>query len=290
MTNELKIVDVGKIKFVWRGTYSASTLYEHDDLVIYDDGITNSAYISMGDQNLNNTPSTSGNANVDFWQLAAQGGSISPFGSFKGEVQFKSNSSFGSTSTFLYDESNVRIGVGTSVPTQALEVQGTVSSTDINTPSRISASYTTDYFVKSNSDNFRILETEKFTNTNAFQKVQVRSSTVNESENQTLSLSDGNVFIFTSNSTGTWTTNITSDEGVNNLMKDEETINVMIISSQNNSSYYTNSLQVDGSGQSVKWIVSPTSGSSSGRDLYRFSITKTGNSSFLVFAQQVDLV
>lgn len=288
MTSELKVVDVGKIKFVWRGTYSASIKYEHDDIVIYDDGQTNTAYISQTDQNLNNTPATGGIVNSVYWQILAQGGSVSPFGSFNGEVQFKTNSSFGSTSTFLYDESNIRIGVGTSVPTQTLDVQGTYSSTDINTPSRISASYTSDYFITSNSDNFRILETEKFTNANAFQKVKIEASAANSTSN--LNISEGNVFIFTSNSTGTWTHNITSDEGVNNLLRDEESIDVIVVSSQNNSSYYTTGLQIEGSSQTVRWISTPSSGSSTGRDLYRFSIRKTGNNSYLVFAQQINFV
>jgi len=288
MTSELKVVDVGKIKFVWKGTYNASVSYEHDDLVIYDDGITTSAYISKTDNNLNNTPSASGIVNLLYWGLIAQGGSVGPFGIFNGEVQFKSNSSFGSTSTFLYDESNTRIGIGTSVPTQTLEVQGTVSSTNINTLSKISASYTSDYFITSNSDNFRILETEKFTNANAFQKVKIEASSANSTSN--LNISEGNVFIFTSNSTGSWTHNITSDEGVNNLLRDEESIDVVVISSQNNSSYYTTGLQIEGSSQTVRWIVTPDQGSSTGRDLYRFSIRKTGNNSYLIFAYQVDLV
>jgi hypothetical protein len=65
-------IDVGKIKLSWKGTYSAGTAYEPDDLVYYQDGLTGSTYICVVNST-GNTPSTSGTVNTTYWNLFAKG-------------------------------------------------------------------------------------------------------------------------------------------------------------------------------------------------------------------------
>lgn len=58
-------VNLGKIAFVWKGTYSAGTTYAKQDVVAYNGG----TYVSLVDSNVGNTPA----ALTAYWQLAAQG-------------------------------------------------------------------------------------------------------------------------------------------------------------------------------------------------------------------------
>ena len=72
-------IDLGKIKQVWRGTYSSSNSYTADDLVAYTDtvgGLQNtSTYIAVAASNNSNqqAPSSGGTVNSSYWNLVAQG-------------------------------------------------------------------------------------------------------------------------------------------------------------------------------------------------------------------------
>ena len=72
-------IDLGKIKQVWRGTYSSSNSYTADDLVAYTDtvgGLQNtSTYIAVAASSNSNqqAPSSGGTVNSSYWNLVAQG-------------------------------------------------------------------------------------------------------------------------------------------------------------------------------------------------------------------------
>ena len=72
-------IDLGKIKQVWRGTYSSSNSYTVDDLVAYTDtvgGLQNtSTYIAVAASSSSNqqAPASGGTVNSSYWALVAQG-------------------------------------------------------------------------------------------------------------------------------------------------------------------------------------------------------------------------
>ena len=99
----------------------------------------------------------------------------------------------------------------------------------------------------------------------------------------------GNVHWSTSNSTGTWTYDITGDgtTDLNDMMSDQETLSFTLISAQNNASYYMTELRIDGDNSHlVFWQggSAPSAGSASGYDVYNFTIFKRANASFRIFA------
>ena len=68
-------IDLGKIKQVWRGTYSSSNTYAVDDLVAYTDSGITSTYIAIAASSNSNqqVPSTSGTATANYWEYVAKG-------------------------------------------------------------------------------------------------------------------------------------------------------------------------------------------------------------------------
>ena len=61
-------VDLGKIAFVFKGTYNAGTTYENKDAVAYTDGGETSTYLYINTTNAaNQTPSTGGTVNTTYW-------------------------------------------------------------------------------------------------------------------------------------------------------------------------------------------------------------------------------
>ena len=68
-------IDLGKIKQVWRGTYSSSNTYAVDDLVAYTDSGITSTYIAIAASSNSNqqVPSTNGTATANYWEFVAKG-------------------------------------------------------------------------------------------------------------------------------------------------------------------------------------------------------------------------
>ena len=69
-------VNLGKIKFKWRGTYSGGTAYTPDDVVYYMDGSVGSSYICVA-ATTGNAPSSGGTAHAS-WNYLAKGQATSP--------------------------------------------------------------------------------------------------------------------------------------------------------------------------------------------------------------------
>jgi hypothetical protein len=65
-------LDLGKLKVVFKGTWSSSTAYTPDDSVTYTDAGTLSTYICIL-SNTNQIPSTGGTANSTYWRFMAKG-------------------------------------------------------------------------------------------------------------------------------------------------------------------------------------------------------------------------
>jgi len=99
-----------------------------------------------------------------------------------------------------------------------------------------------------------------------------------------------NGFVYhTSNNTTNFTLNMTGPTYLSN----GQAITMTLALSNGANAYYPNVIQVEGntSGVSTKWLTSsPSSGNASSIDLYSFSVVKTGNTSYTVFASQAKYV
>ena len=69
-------IDLGKVKLVWRGTYSGSFNYVPDDVVYYADGSVGSSYICIANTT-GNAPSSGGSLHAS-WNYLAKGQAVSP--------------------------------------------------------------------------------------------------------------------------------------------------------------------------------------------------------------------
>ncbi len=69
-------IDLGKIKFNWRGTYAGGTAYVPDDVVYYMDGSVGSSYMCVANTT-GNAPSSGGSLHAS-WQYLAKGQAVSP--------------------------------------------------------------------------------------------------------------------------------------------------------------------------------------------------------------------
>ena len=69
-------IDLGKIKFNWRGTYAAGTAYVPDDVVYYVDGSVGSSYMCVANTT-GNAPSSGGTLHAS-WEYLAKGQATSP--------------------------------------------------------------------------------------------------------------------------------------------------------------------------------------------------------------------
>ena len=69
-------IDLGKIKFNWRGTYAGGTAYVPDDVVYYMDGSVGSSYMCLANTT-GNAPSSGGTPHAS-WQYLAKGQATSP--------------------------------------------------------------------------------------------------------------------------------------------------------------------------------------------------------------------
>ena len=71
-------IDLGKVAFVWKGTYASGTTYESKDVVQYTDSGETSSYIYVNASSASGqTPSTSGTVNTTYWAKMAGGTTLS---------------------------------------------------------------------------------------------------------------------------------------------------------------------------------------------------------------------
>lgn len=95
--------------------------------------------------------------------------------------------------------------------------------------------------------------------------------------------SNGVVYYHTANSTGNWTPNFrwSSAVGLGAMVTTGQSVTVTVISSQN-ANFYSNSVNIDGtSGLTTRWSggSAPTFGSTSGLDIYTYTLLRTGTGS-----------
>ncbi len=274
MTEEIRQVDVGKIKLQWRGTYSGGTTYEIDDVVMYNDAITTSAYVCVANST-GNVPSSSGTVDTTYWNLMAQGAQAAAAGTADGQIQYKNTTGFAATSLLSYDTTNNYLGISSTIPTNEVDVLGDTAVTSFT---NITGIGTVKDLIVDNVFDVKSIRND----------VNVVAGSANDTTH--IDVLTSSSVLFTSNSGSTWTHNIRGDAStsLNSVMSTGQTLTVTVISTQNNASYYSSQITIDGSAVTEYWInnTTPSNGKASGYDVYRWVITKTGSSTFLVFASQ----
>jgi hypothetical protein len=98
------------------------------------------------------------------------------------------------------------------------------------------------------------------------------------------------VVYYTSNSTADWTLNFRGNASVsmNTMLTTNQVTTVTFLATNGSTAYRPTVFQVDGNAVSPKWQggSAPTSGNANSIDGYVFTILKTGNAAFTVFASQ----
>ena len=98
------------------------------------------------------------------------------------------------------------------------------------------------------------------------------------------------VLYYTSNAGANWTVNFRGSSGtsLNTLMATGESLTVVFLVTQGATAYYNNVVQVDGNSVTPKYQggTAWSAGNASSIDAYTYTIIKTGNAAFTVFAAQ----
>ena len=94
------------------------------------------------------------------------------------------------------------------------------------------------------------------------------------------------ILYYTTNATGNWTLNIRGNGSttLDSVMAVGETRTITFLSAQGSTAYYQTGLTIDGSAVTPRWQngVTPTSGNTTGLDIYVLSIIKTAANTFTV--------
>jgi hypothetical protein len=100
------------------------------------------------------------------------------------------------------------------------------------------------------------------------------------------------VLFYTSNASANWTVNFRASSGttLNTMMSTGQSMTAAFLVTQGSTAYFNSAVQVDGttSGVTTRWQggTAPAAGNASGVDIYTYTIIKTANATFSVFAAQ----
>ena len=173
------------------------------------------------------------------------------------DLQSSGNIAF-DTNTLYVDSVNDRVGINDSTPSHSLDVAG--------------------------SDGVNLGCGAIFEKVNIVGNCSANSTTID--------LLTSSVWLFTSTCGGNWTPNFrgNSTTSLDNIMSTGQVIVATIISQNSGSTGYSNSMNIDGSGQTIYWSndeAPDERGGNSGYDVYQYSIIKTGGgNSYLVLANR----
>lgn len=100
------------------------------------------------------------------------------------------------------------------------------------------------------------------------------------------------VLFYTANASGNFTVNLRASSGtsLNTALSTGQSVTVVFLVTNGSPAYYNTSVQVDGttSGVTTRWQggTAPSSGNASSVDVYSYTVIKTANATFSVFAAQ----
>ena len=139
------------------------------------------------------------------------------------------------------------------------------------------------------ASNFGTVNATRLLTNEVIEKVLIDGSTaLNGTFN--LNLANNAVYFFTPNATGNFTFNFRGDgsTSLNNTLSIGESLTVAIITTQGGSAYYANGHQIDGSSVTPLWAggTAPSSGDTSSKNVYTYTIIKTANATYTLLAQK----
>ena len=139
------------------------------------------------------------------------------------------------------------------------------------------------------ASNFGTVNATRLITNEVIEKVSIDGSTaLNGTEN--LDLANNAVYFFTPNATGNFTFNFRGDgsTSLNSTLAIGQSLTVAIITTQGGSAYYANGHQIDGSSVTPLWAggTAPSSGDTSSKNVYTYTIIKTANATYTVLAQK----
>ena len=105
-----------------------------------------------------------------------------------------------------------------------------------------------------------------------------------------LDITTASVLYYTTDASGNWTLNIRGNAttNANTIMTTGDSLTVVFLATQGATAYYNSALTIDGNAITPKYQggTAYTTGNASGIDAYSYTIIKTGNAAFTVFAAQ----
>ena len=164
-------------------------------------------------------------------------------------------------------------------------VDGTPGANDM--PGRLTF-HTTSDGSDSPTERLRITSRGDFIFNNGMMIENVNINTTARNGTQNVDLADGMVHYFTSSSTGSWKPNfrVSSSVNLNGLMSTGDTASVTMIVNKSNTSHIATTIQIDGSDVTPEFLggVHSDGGGNNTFDVYHYTIIKTGDGAFTVFA------
>ena len=110
------------------------------------------------------------------------------------------------------------------------------------------------------------------------------------SSTQTFDALTQSVQYYTNNQGNNWTINFRGDGSntLNSLMSVGDALTLVVLATMSGSAYYNSAIQVDGSSPTVEWQggSAPSAGNANSVDSYTYTIVKTADATFTVFAAQ----
>jgi hypothetical protein len=98
------------------------------------------------------------------------------------------------------------------------------------------------------------------------------------------------VLFYTTNASGNWLLNVRASSGteLNSVLTTGESVTFAFMVTQGATAYYQTAFRVDGITITPKWQggIAPIEGSPNSVDIYTYTVIKTGNATFSVFASQ----
>jgi len=234
-----------------------------------------------------------------------------------GQIHF---GSFSTSANLFWDNTNGRLGIGTSSPARALEVYSSGAAIRLNNGTYNWIIGTGSFIDGTDSLVFYSgtlgSPVARFNNVGSFgvgtttptSMIQTAGSssvsalkTPNIAEVDTISataatgtinydITTQSVLYYTSNASANWTLNFRGSSGtsLNTLMQTGESISATFLVTQGSTAYYNSAVTIDGTSVTPKWQggTAPTSGNASSVDCYTYVIQKTGSATYAVLASQ----
>jgi len=134
------------------------------------------------------------------------------------------------------------------------------------------------------------IDTYQQTNFNRGIREKITVSGANATATVNYDVIDQSILYYTANATANSTMNLRGNSSValNTVMGNGESLSAVFMNTNGATAYFVSNVQIDGSNVTPRWQggSAPTSGNPISVDVYVFTVIKTGNAAFSVFASQ----